>query len=313
MNAELEDEVHDHCNRCYNANCKYDPAADVSSVDHADAEFSHSNPYKPAPKMEVIQQTDLCPILSCRCGARYHRCKTKEHKLLCQDAVVPCINEHNGCPTTMPRRRLSFHLQYCPASVIHCTMEWNRWPVYSAERQSHVPFAQDNLHARYGQLDVALALRDQRVLNSALKAPRSMTRALKNQLTPRFPAVPILSCNSTINNTNNSNKHMGEAAAKTSAHASKSTTEDSSLNISDDEDHEAPWEVNKSPPGLARSVYHKLISPQHGKNKDKRCVVDGEKQKDTKSNELSASGNTVQNIDSGKLGRIGLCPSLLII
>ena len=48
-------------------------------------------------------------------------------------------------------------------------MEWNRWPVYSKERQARVPFSQSNLHAKYGQLDVALALRDQRVLNEAMK------------------------------------------------------------------------------------------------------------------------------------------------
>ena len=53
--------------------------------------------------------------------------------------------------------------------------------------------AQDNLHAKYGQLDVALALRDQRVLNEAMKAPRSTRRALRNPLTQRFPAVPLTS------------------------------------------------------------------------------------------------------------------------
>ncbi len=52
---------------------------------------------------------------------------------------------------------------------------------------------QDNLYARYGQLDVALALRDQRVLNEALRAPRSTRRALRNPLTQRFPAVPLTS------------------------------------------------------------------------------------------------------------------------
>lgn len=51
----------------------------------------------------------------------------------------------------------------------------------------------DNLHAKYGQLDVALALRDQRVLNEAMQAPRRTRRVLRNSLTQRFPAVPLTS------------------------------------------------------------------------------------------------------------------------
>lgn len=104
---------------------------------------------------------------------------------------MQCINHVNGCPLFIVREKLISHLERCPASVVYCTMEWNRWPVYSHERQSRVPFLSDNLHAQYGQLDVALALRDQRMLNAALKAPRSTRRVLRNNLTQRFPAVPI--------------------------------------------------------------------------------------------------------------------------
>jgi len=54
-----------------------------------------------------------------------------------------------------------------------------------------VPFSQNNFHARYGQLDVVLALRDQRVLTEGRKAPHSTRRVLRNRLTERFPAVPL--------------------------------------------------------------------------------------------------------------------------
>ena len=55
-----------------------------------------------------------------------------------------------------------------------------------------MPFRQTNLHARYGQLDVSLALRDQRVLNHGMHhAPASVRRSLRNRLSERFPAVPL--------------------------------------------------------------------------------------------------------------------------
>ena len=140
----------------------------------------------------------------------------------------------------MPRHELNEHLEKCPASVMHCTMEWNRWPVYSSERQARVPFVQDNLHARYGQLDVALALRDQRVLNQAFKAPRSTRRILRNNLTQRFPAVPFC-----------------QQGTPGSVDEVKPTSE-ASQTVSDD-DSDAPWQRSKQPPGLQSSVCQELF------------------------------------------------------
>ena len=52
----------------------------------------------------------------------------------------------------MPRKQLAAHLESCPASVVICMAEWNRWPVYSSERKKHIPFRQSNPHAHEGQL-----------------------------------------------------------------------------------------------------------------------------------------------------------------
>lgn len=41
---------------------------------------------------------------------------------------VPCINSEYGCPVTLPRRLRAAHLVSCPASVVLCMAEWNRWP-----------------------------------------------------------------------------------------------------------------------------------------------------------------------------------------
>ncbi|ELU08753.1 hypothetical protein CAPTEDRAFT_144692, partial [Capitella teleta] len=95
---ECESGLHKHCESCFRRFCSKHP--------------------------------DDCPIIHCslHCGIRFHSCKADEHKLLCSKEKVPCINAGNGCPLEMPRYALAKHLGKCPASVVHCTMEWNRWP-----------------------------------------------------------------------------------------------------------------------------------------------------------------------------------------
>lgn len=212
--AELEEAEHEHCKNCIKYNCNVRP-----------------NP------------PDSCHMITCQlgCGLRFHSCKLDEHQHLCPSHKVQCVNFTNGCPIILPRSDLGPHLERCPASVVQCTMEWNRWPVYSKERQSRVPFVHDNIHARYGQLDVALALRDQRMLNEAMKAPRATRRALRNHLTQRFPAVPLCS---------------PRKGLEYDIHTSQSN--DTSRTVSDD-DSDAPWETAKDPPGLQRSVCSELF------------------------------------------------------
>ncbi len=87
---------------------------------------------------------ESCVIIECpkKCGARFHTCKLSEHILLCSDVKEPCINAIYGCPHILKRSDRGSHLQSCPASVLPCTAEWNRWPLCTKER--HVPFAQIN-------------------------------------------------------------------------------------------------------------------------------------------------------------------------
>lgn len=196
-----------------------------------------------------------CEIIYCDndCGARFHTCKYREHKLLCANEKVPCINAVNGCPILLARRDTGRHLATCPASVVHCTMEWNRWPVCSRERQMHIPFHQPNPNARAGQLDVALALRDQRMLNQWLRAPRKTRRALRNSLTRRFPAVPLQLRGSGSGGSNHSN---GVDINGTYSSSENSSTYPSRTITDDEED--TPWEMRKAPPGLQRSVCGEL-------------------------------------------------------
>ncbi|KAL7844272.1 hypothetical protein SRHO_G00228110 [Serrasalmus rhombeus] len=133
--------LHIHCESCYSRRCR------------APIEISVS-----------------CMIIKCRllCGATFHMCKEDEHMLLCPNVKVPCLNAHYGCPFIMCRSGLTKHLEVCPASVVCCSMEWNRWPIEEAEPPE---FYQNILKENYTQepLDLSMALRDQKYLFQSLK------------------------------------------------------------------------------------------------------------------------------------------------
>lgn len=98
-----------------------------------------------------------------------HSCKLDDHQFICPKEIVPCSNAAYGCPMKMQRDKIGKHLAVCPASNVFCTMEWNRYPLYSKSRLSWVPFFQPNPVLVKGQLDVELALRDQKVLEDVFK------------------------------------------------------------------------------------------------------------------------------------------------
>ncbi|XP_059375868.1 F-box only protein 30a [Carassius carassius] len=148
------EELHIHCLKCVNRRCMIRPEPSISC--------------------------DLmgCPLV---CGAVFHSCKLNEHRLLCLYERVPCLNRGFGCPFTLVRAKMAHHLETCPASIVCCTMEWNRWPVSYADCKSY-----DNLIKEVcdvEQLDMALALQDQRMLLESLKVATTVTKSLeeKNQ------------------------------------------------------------------------------------------------------------------------------------
>ncbi|KAG5844307.1 F-box protein 40.1 isoform X1 [Anguilla anguilla] len=130
---------HRHCETCFSRRCR------------APVEISVS-----------------CVIISCRllCGAVFHLCKEEEHQLLCPNEKVPCLNAHFGCPFTMARSKQAQHLEVCPANVVCCSLEWNRWPV--EETNAVYDNALKEQHSEE-QLNLSMALRDQKHLFSSLK------------------------------------------------------------------------------------------------------------------------------------------------
>lgn len=139
--------LHPHCLKCINRRCMVRPDPGVSC--------------------------DLmgCPLV---CGAVFHSCKLEEHRLLCPYERLPCLNSGFGCPFTIPRVKMAKHLETCPASIVCCTMEWNRWPVSYADRKSYENLSKD--FDEVEQLDMALALQDQRMLLESLKVTTTVSK-----------------------------------------------------------------------------------------------------------------------------------------
>ena len=105
-----------------------------------------------------------CAMIACDqlCGAIFHWCKKTEHEPLCSKATIPCINHDNGCPHMITRHQLGEHLAKCPASVVSCTSQWNNGPLFNKQRKAK-PSDLSTIHAKFGQLSVALAMRDRRI------------------------------------------------------------------------------------------------------------------------------------------------------
>lgn len=142
---------------------------------------------------KVGASKDSCDFTKCqqKCGSIFHACKQGSHDEICPLITVTCLNSTYGCTAQLLRKDVNVHLEKCPASVVVCMAEWNRFPIYTSQRRKHVPFKQCNPNGDEGQLDFDLTLRDERMLQSLKTIPRKTKLSLRNHLTRRYPAVPI--------------------------------------------------------------------------------------------------------------------------
>lgn len=147
INTLKMETLHSHCLKCINRRCMVRPETGVSC--------------------DLIG----CPLV---CGAVFHSCKLDEHRLLCPYERLPCLNSGFGCPFTIPRIKMAQHLETCPASIVCCTMEWNRWPVSYSDRKSYENLSKD--FDEVEQLDMALALQDQRMLLESLRVTTTVSK-----------------------------------------------------------------------------------------------------------------------------------------
>uniref|UniRef100_A0A672FNT2 F-box protein 40 n=1 Tax=Salarias fasciatus TaxID=181472 RepID=A0A672FNT2_SALFA len=153
---------HRHCDKCYNLHCQVPVQVSVS-----------------------------CMVLKCRksCGASFHMCKQEEHQLLCPNEVVPCLNAESGCALTMRRHMLAKHLEVCPASVVCCSQEWNRFPV----SETDLIFYKNVSENMDDDLDVGLALRDQDLLFQSIKMKKLFPELMADE--PKLQDIsPDVTC-----------------------------------------------------------------------------------------------------------------------
>ncbi|XP_015677851.1 F-box only protein 30 isoform X1 [Protobothrops mucrosquamatus] len=169
--ATMEDLQHLHCVNCISRRCMTRSEAGIS-----------------------------CDLIGCPmvCGAVFHLCKAEEHRLLCPLERVPCLNSGFGCPFTVTRNKIAEHLETCPASVVCCTMEWNRWPVSYADRKSYENLSKDVDEIE--QLDMALALQDQRMLLESLKVATMTSKTPDPVLKPREKSSVVSVPDATVAN-----------------------------------------------------------------------------------------------------------------
>ncbi|XP_038565348.1 F-box only protein 40-like [Micropterus salmoides] len=135
---------HVHCDSCYSRRCR-----------------------------AQVEVSVCCAVIPCRlhCGALFHLCKEEDHMLLCPNVRVPCLNAEYGCPVHLPRSSRAAHLQVCPASVVCCSMEWNRWPANDGLSNPNTALHENLFLEREqgGCLDLAMALKDQDRLFHSIK------------------------------------------------------------------------------------------------------------------------------------------------
>lgn len=163
--------LHDHCTSCYDAYCTVHQTSTLST-------------------------TETCPVILCPngCSVRLHECKLAEHQdHTCSSLTVPCINSAYGCPRRLPRSKLGSHLARCPASVVTCSLEWNRLHKNPGDKGAIAAPNYSTLNESNSSdlLDLSLAARDQRLLKEALNLPPRLRRTLRNDYTKNFPAVPL--------------------------------------------------------------------------------------------------------------------------
>ncbi|XP_061174623.1 F-box only protein 40-like [Saccostrea echinata] len=196
-----------------------------------------------------------CSVIECPylCGQKFHRCKLDEHENFCMSKKVPCINHIYGCPFLIPREQQARHIPACPASVVKCMIEWHRWPMHSSDLCVKAPLPLNNPHVQCGQLDVALALRDQRVLLKSMSDEKSK------------PTEKV-----------------------------------------EEKSGDVPWETNKYPPGLQKSLCHGIFSPPKEIDYSAKEPINDDRNNYAKEHASSQLGDQGVDYISSRMGLAGL-------
>jgi len=191
-------------------------------------------------------------------------------------------------------------LELCPASVISCTVEWNRWPLCSQERQAHVPFSHLNPQLREEHLDVGLALRDQRMFNHWMKLPRTIQRMMRCSLTPRHPAVPLIPtlwnpCKKKPKSFS-TEESLIDTSSESTPRQSAERSDASVLSVVST-DEESPWGRRQKPPGLLQNICAQLSINKNQQSSDTVAQVAAIEENHTLNN-INNESERISDVDS---------------
>lgn len=185
--------------------------------------------------------------------------------MICLRERVPCINRDFGCSLQLFREHLKTHLSKCPASVVSCSFEYNRWSSYTREKRlgsfnDQFNYKQHLLDDLDSSLAVALAYRDQEMLQDLNKF-KKIKRLFRNNMTRKYPAVPMspyLSSSKTLDEPNDPIR--SNSLTKCSSFVSTASQTASTITISDEDSDSSTLQMHRNPPGLRKSIMDKLTN-----------------------------------------------------
>jgi len=144
-----------------------------------------------------LSKVTCCPITHCpnvSCPFSIHKCKLEDHlQYVCLYQRINCVNAEYGCSSKVIRRDMTFHLKRCPASVVRCPAEWNRWALFLPGSDSNRSPDDITIIASSNEdsLEMALLKRDQMFSDASQKIPLKLKSALRNKINKKYPAVPV--------------------------------------------------------------------------------------------------------------------------
>ncbi|KAF0987610.1 hypothetical protein HZS_2352, partial [Henneguya salminicola] len=104
-----------------------------------------------------------CPVIECsECRCILHECKLIDHKLVCMENEIQCINHIYGCNKILKRKELGNHISVCPSSSVVCNLAWSR-----CEEPNYSPFS---FHQQFTDIIDTMRRSDSYLISGCIKS-----------------------------------------------------------------------------------------------------------------------------------------------
>ena len=151
---------HSHCDGCFSSNCSSNfegcPIVNCPDCDNGmhsckmDDHIHEICPESLVPcinyqngcqaevkRKQLCEHMSKCPIMldqiipsekiECEsCLMLLKETDLPDHRKICMEYKIPCINRHMGCPIKIKRKEMNHHVEHCSASVICCPYTYSR-------------------------------------------------------------------------------------------------------------------------------------------------------------------------------------------